>query len=505
MGTFAQGGPSFAIRGKNGIVALAWDRTLDLLRRAGVLSGRSLLVDSPAIMADMEEIGVLSRTLVQASMDAAHNSGGQRQQMLAVVDIEKRISASARLSLENSQTAAQMTEDVAREIDAGTRTIEDTNRNMSNMVKTVAAGAAIMEKFVDSIAEVNRVVGQIGGIARQTNLLALNAAVEASHAGSEGDGFNVIAHEIRLLADRASNATVEIGTTIEEMALSAASAGEAMRSGRSAADASIEQTVRVQGSLEQMRLAIRNLLELSKQVTHASAEQLTACEEVASTVDAVSSMVAGSTTDADAAAEMSIKMVGSAERVHAHLEGWSDTEALRRNKGRRSTDRVVMKVENQKADILAALSMLRVKCSQGEPGIVHGTMQLKGELLPGLYFGGRSSIEGEAWVDEVHARTGCGATVFVLAEEKFVRVVTNVKLPNGERASGTRLNPKGLAIAALRKGMSYFGAVYVLGLPIVAAYEPIFSLQGKVIGALYVGRPLDWEASRSAGPAVSAP
>ncbi len=493
MGTFAQGSPASVMQAKTGMIAAARNGLISLIRRTGLVRGRTALADTPAILADMEEIGMLSRTLVQASMGSAHNSGEQRKQMLAVVEIQERISASARLSLENSQAAMQMTEAVARDIDHGTQTIAATNRSMSEMVKTVADGAAMMEKFVASMGEVNRVVSQIGGIARQTNLLALNAAIEAARAGTEGDGFNVIAQEIRLLADRASNAAAEIGTSIHEMAASASAAGGAMQSGRTAAEASIERTVEVQASLEGVKDAIQSLLELSRQVEQAAAQQLAAGDEVTETVTSVSAMVAGSTMDADSAAEMSIKMVGSAERVHAHLKDWSEEEASRQNKGRRATDKLLAQVADQRAGVLKALSTLRAECETLGPAIVHGTMQVKGEVLPGLYFGGEPSTGGEAWVDDIHAHTGCGATVFVLADGKFVRVVTNVKLPNGERASGTRLNPKGLAVSALKAGMSYFGAVYVLGSPIVAAYEPIFSLQGKVIGALYVGRALNWE------------
>jgi hypothetical protein len=449
----------------------------------------------PSLVADLREIASLSRTLVQASMEAARKAGEQRQQMLAVVTVEQRMSASARLNLENSESAARMTEAVARDIDAGTQTIEATNRNMSEMVKTVAEGAAMMEKFVASIAEVNRAVGQIGGIARQTNLLALNAAIQAAHAGSEGDGFNVIAQEIRVLADRAGSATSEIGTTIREMGASATAAGKAMQAGRSAAETSIEQTIQVQESLESLRNTIQTLLSLSKKVTQASVEQLADGEQIGSTVTSVSDMVAESTMDADAAAEMSIKTVGSADRIHAHLEGWSEAELRRKNKGRRATDRLLKLVEDEQAGVLAALDMLRSECAHFGSALLRGTMQVKGEALPGLYFGGESATAGVRWVDEVNARTGCGATIFVLADGQFVRVVTNVKLPNGERATGTRLNPKGLAAAELKKGKSHFGAVYVLGNPIVAAYEPVLSPQREVVGALYVGRPLASETA----------
>jgi hypothetical protein len=493
MGTFAQGGLLPDVKSKSGIVALAWNLFRNTLHGFGLMRGRSALSTHSEVAADMQELTVLSRTLVQASMDAAYAANLQRQQVLAMLALEERIHAASKANLQKSRDAQRQTEEVAERIAAGTHTIEATNRSMSDMVRTVTSGTAMMEKFAASIAEVNRVVGQIHGIARQTNLLALNAAVEASHAGAEGKGFNVIAQEVRLLADRTSTATKEIGETIQEMAATASAAVLAMQSGRAAAETSIEETGRVQGALESVRATMANLLGISKQLAAASSEQLAAGDEVTATIEVVNRMVVQSTMGADSAAEMSIKMVGSAESVRAHLKGWSHEERMRRNDGRRATDRVLLQVTNQRASVLAALSQLRDSCARVGPPVLHGSIPTGRAALPRLCFGGVPAAQGTEWVDKVSGKTGCGATVFVLANDEFIRVATNIKLPSGERATGTTLNPKGMAASSLKRGLSHFGAVYVLGKPFVAAYEPVLSQMGKVIGALYVGRELLWE------------
>ncbi|WP_092043034.1 methyl-accepting chemotaxis protein [Methylobacterium pseudosasicola] len=52
----------------------------------------------------------------------------------------------------------------------------------------------------DAMTGLRAVLGVIGGITGQTNLLALNATIEAARAGSAGQGFGVVAGEVKKLA-----------------------------------------------------------------------------------------------------------------------------------------------------------------------------------------------------------------------------------------------------------------------------------------------------------------
>jgi spermidine/putrescine transport system substrate-binding protein len=80
------------------------------------------------------------------------------------------------------------------------RRTEDSRR----VVADLAEASNVVEKITDGIANV----------ARQTRLLALNATIEAARAGEYGQGFNVVANEVRTLSVQTADFASEIRNII---------------------------------------------------------------------------------------------------------------------------------------------------------------------------------------------------------------------------------------------------------------------------------------------------
>ena len=92
--------------------------------------------------------------------------------------------------------------------------MESTMRNMENASKSISCRLSAINEKMENITTV---VTTITKVADQTNLLSLNAAIEAEKAGEYGRGFNVVAREIRRLADQTAVATLDIEQMVKEM------------------------------------------------------------------------------------------------------------------------------------------------------------------------------------------------------------------------------------------------------------------------------------------------
>ena len=136
-------------------------------------------------------------------------------------DLSERTTKQAATIEQTSAAMEQLSSTVvdnADQADAASRKARSVSAEAEASGAVMVEANAAMERITGSSAKISNIVGLIDDIAFQTNLLALNASVEAARAGDAGNGFAVVAVEVRRLAQSAASASADIKTLIDQSA-----------------------------------------------------------------------------------------------------------------------------------------------------------------------------------------------------------------------------------------------------------------------------------------------
>ncbi|SMD12884.1 methyl-accepting chemotaxis protein [Fulvimarina manganoxydans] len=155
----------------------------------------------------------LRDVLVVVSQSAASVDAGSKEFSVATDNLTQRTEQQA-ASIE--QTAAALSDILSQVRSTSSRTMEarkivhGSRLQADNAQNVVTDAIDAMRNIETSSAKITQIIGLIDEIAFQTNLLALNAGVEAARAGESGKGFAVVAQEVRMLAQRSTEAAKDI-------------------------------------------------------------------------------------------------------------------------------------------------------------------------------------------------------------------------------------------------------------------------------------------------------
>ncbi|OAJ92118.1 methyl-accepting chemotaxis protein [Vibrio bivalvicida] len=202
------------------------------------------------------------------------------QETEQVVTAITEMSESARNVAENVTQSNGITEEASKEALSSLRIV-------NNAVDTVSALVSEVDEMSNSIMRMNQdankisnVLNVIGEISEQTNLLALNAAIEAARAGEQGRGFAVVADEVRALAARTQNSTMEISDMLSQLLSGTESVVTAMSATKNQCQETADKTSEVSQSLSMMSDSVKEIDDVSTQIAAATEEQSTVAEEL---------------------------------------------------------------------------------------------------------------------------------------------------------------------------------------------------------------------------------
>lgn len=170
----------------------------------------SIRISSKETSKSAEEIAINIQDMASGSTRLTEDADNLKNVSTQLNDISGDVKESFNIASQKSLSSYnaalngnQYLHSTIDELDKITETVEFATKSIQNLGKR--------SQQIGSIVEV------IHGIASQTNLLALNAAIEAARAGEYGQGFSVVAQEIRKLAEESSISAKKITSLIEDI------------------------------------------------------------------------------------------------------------------------------------------------------------------------------------------------------------------------------------------------------------------------------------------------
>jgi len=249
-----------------------------------------------------EHIIKLSSSSEQIAAAAEEMSRGADSQLGHVVKtssaMEEMAATIKEVSRNATETAGSATaaSELARE---GSKKLKETLREISlsnEALKGLAEGGKRVEKVIQLISDV----------ASQTNILALNAAIEAARAGEHGRGFDVVAEEIRKLAQKTGRATEEVSDTIARIL-------KEMDHVASSMEKSTAMALEAEQVLDDIVEGIMSTNDMIQNISSSAAQQARTSEEISSAFQEISTISKQTTQAAKEVAKAVLDLKGLAE------------------------------------------------------------------------------------------------------------------------------------------------------------------------------------------------
>ena len=186
---------------------------------------------------------------------------------------------------ESSQKATAEVDDFVKQSRNG---MEDSLNAMTTLKSSIDDSANSVKQLEGHSQQISSILEVIKGIADQTNLLALNAAIEAARAGEQGRGFAVVADEVRTLALRTQESTVEIAEMIELLSLGIEQSVGAMQVCRNHSKTMEDAAGAEHSNLVKIAELIHNINDMTIQIASAAEEQSVVMAQVSGRVNELS-------------------------------------------------------------------------------------------------------------------------------------------------------------------------------------------------------------------------
>ncbi|MDP2501974.1 chemotaxis protein [Vibrio splendidus] len=271
-------------------------------------------------VASSDELFALTEVMTISMSETKDSAQEEFNEIDQLATAMSEMTSTVQTVAEHAQSASSLTEQASGQALTGQKFVQGSVSKMSELSSDIAASAAAVNQVEERVDSIGSVVGTIQGISEQTNLLALNAAIEAARAGEAGRGFAVVADEVRNLAQRTQQATVEIQDMISHLQSSANSAVELMEKSVVEAAEGVDLVTNAGSELDGIVSQVNQINDMNFQIATAAGQQSSVAEEMSVNLTNVRELVEASVVVVGELLETSQLMETNAQELDGKIK-----------------------------------------------------------------------------------------------------------------------------------------------------------------------------------------
>ena len=193
-------------------------------------------------------------------------AGSANDQNTQIMTVKARLQ-DARQSTDSVNEASDLIYEESHEgesaVKEGIRVFDLTYKQINELGNIIDDASQSIDSLKVESDNIVNVIDVINSIAEQTNLLALNAAIEAARAGEAGRGFAVVADEVRALASRTRESTLEVSSMVNAIQSRTSNVVSTMALGKSSTE---ECSKQVQEAKEKLALISSAMTQINQSI-----------------------------------------------------------------------------------------------------------------------------------------------------------------------------------------------------------------------------------------------